>query len=227
MSNLRQKMPRKSNKPLFITFEGGDGAGKTTLILSLKQRLEASGAKVISTREPGGTPVGEAIRSIVLNSGELKVVPKAELLLFLAARAAHVEEVILPALKSGAFVLCDRYNDSTIAYQGSARQLGVSEVTALCDYATGGLTPHLTFYLDLNPELGSERIRKMARAQDRFEKEKGSFSLKVREAFLQLAKESPDRIKVLDASQSPMTVVQEALCHLEKYCGSLTVPPSN
>jgi dTMP kinase len=134
--------------------------------------------------------------------------------------------VILPALQRGSHVLCDRYNDSTIAYQGVARHLGVPEITALCNYATGGLVPHLTFYLDLSPELGSERIRKMARAQDRFEKEKRSFSQTVREAFLQLAQEAPDRIKILDASQPPMTVVQEALRHLEKYCGSLTVPPA-
>src|SRR6187431_1687241 len=144
---------------IFITIEGGEGAGKTTLIESLYQHLLGLGREVLKTREPGGTPLGEEIRKILLHSTG-PVSPYAELSLFLASRAQHISELIAPALAAGKVVLCDRFNDSTIAYQGMARGLGMEEVAAVCRFICAGLEPQLTLYLDIDPAVGLSRAKK-------------------------------------------------------------------
>lgn len=206
------------NKPLFITFEGGEGAGKTTLIEKLCDHLNASGHKYITTRQPGGTKIGAEIRQIVLHSKESNLSPKCELLLFLADRAQHLHEQIIPQLKSGITVICDRYNDSTIAYQGAARGMSIKELQPLCDFATDCLEPDITFYLDIDPEIGLERVQKIGDGTDRIESEKIDFHHAIRRGFLELAS-MKKRIVVIDASQSAEEVfnaVKEKLqCHLK------------
>lgn len=200
---------------LFTTFEGGEGAGKTTLIKSLKEELVEMGYATIITREPGGSVLGEKIRQLLLNqSGTVTISPMAELMLFLADRAQHIEEVIKPALKAGKIVLCDRFNDSTIAYQGVGRGLGFEKVQDFCLGVSGEVIPNLTFFLDLDPEVGLKRVKEQ-RVQDRMEREKALFHEKVRQGFLALAKQDSHRIVVLDASRSAESVFKDALKHLE------------
>lgn len=214
-------MSQKLKGPLFITFEGGEGAGKTTLISRIRDYFDERGSEVVSTREPGGTPLAEKLRDLVLNGGkDLALTFKAELLIFLAARASHVDQLIRPSLNESKIVLCDRFNDSTVAYQGYARSLGVEETETLCAFATGNLVPDLTFYLDLNPEEGFGRMKKASRSQDRMESEELSFHQKVRDGFLELVKRYPQRIKRLDASLSPDDVFAQAIKHLESLHAS-------
>jgi dTMP kinase len=196
---------------LFLTFEGGEGAGKTTLIEAIASQLSAEGHSVLKTREPGGTKMGEQIRHLLLdNTKDVPLCPRAELCLFLAARAQHIQEVIAPALEQQKIVLCDRFNDSTIAYQGVARGLGMQEVTQFCDFISQGLQPNLTLYLDISPEVGLSRAKKV-RAQDRIESEAGDFHTKIRQAFLAIHRAHPHRFQLLDASQSPQEVFEEAM----------------
>jgi dTMP kinase len=194
------------SKSLFITFEGGEGAGKTTLIDRLYKALKAEKKSVIMTRAPGGTDLGDEIRNLLLHHKEMS--PRAELLLFMADRAEHTDEVIKPALKKGKIVLCDRYNDSTVAYQGYGRGFGEKWARELCAFATGDLEPDLTFYLDLKPEEGLKRVSH--RSKDRIEKEKLAFHRKIRKAYLSIAKKEPKRFHVLDASKNPNEVFQDA-----------------
>lgn len=201
----------KIKPPYFITFEGGEGAGKTTLINSLKLFLEQGGSSVLVTREPGGTPIGDAIRNLVLHRDKnVKLGAKAELLLFLSARAQHVEEVIAPALKNGILVLCDRFSDSSVAYQGYARGMGMKEVEVLSAYATNDIVPNLTLYFDLDPRIGLERAAKV-RDADLFEDLKVDFHHLVREGFLEIAKNNPERVKVIDASKTQEKVLAQVL----------------
>lgn len=210
---------RKSS--LFITFEGGEGAGKSTLIRRIQEYFSTHGANVVITREPGGTKLGDVVRGLVLDKNSpVPLVPKAELLLILAARAMHVEELVRPALAKGSVVLCDRFGDSSIAYQGFARGLGPEVVAGLSDYSTGHLTPDLTFYLDVNPDVGFERMRLSDREQDRIEQETANFHHQVREGFLEIAKLNPKRVKILNAHQSPDEVYQEAIGYIVRLCGS-------
>ncbi len=194
---------------LLITFEGGDGAGKSTLIQSLYRLLEERGESVLQTRAPGGTPVGERIRSIVLES-KGPLTDQCELFLFLADRAEHMKEVIFPALREGKVVLCDRFNDSTIAYQGVARGLDVKLVEACCLLATSNKVPDLTFYLDLPPKVGLERREKKDGEKDRIESESLDFHEKIRQAFLHIAQQDPKRVRVLDSTQTPETIIKQA-----------------
>ena len=205
-------------KGRFITFEGGDGAGKTTLIEAIFDELEARGLKVLKTRAPGGTPVGEKIRAIVLNKGELSFGNRCELLLFLADRAQHVEEVILPALARGEIVLCDRFNDSTLVYQGIARGLGIDKVLPICLFASQNLKPNLTLYLDLDPRLALERLHKSSSGKDRIESEDLHFHEKIRSAFQKIAKAEPERVHLLDASRSPEEVYRQAMRLIDALC---------
>ena len=202
-------------KGLFITFEGGEGAGKTTLIQRIVDAISAKGRSVIKVREPGGTPLGEEIRQLVLHR-QGKINPYAELSLFLASRAQHIAEVILPALEAGQVVLCDRFNDSTIAYQGAARGLGVEKVAQFCEFISQGLKPQLTLYLDLDPELGLSRAAK-AREQDRIESETVLFHRKIREGYLAIHKKEEQRFRLIDATLSPEQVFQEAMKWIEPY----------
>jgi dTMP kinase len=210
----KRRMSLKIKPPFFITFEGGEGAGKTTLIDRLKQIFESSGYSVVLTREPGGTSFGDAIREMLLHRDKkMALGSKAELFLFLSARAQHVEEVIEPALQQNNIVLCDRYSDSTVAYQGHARGLGMDDVEALCDVATDHLIPDLTFYLDLDPKVGLQRIEKN-RAPDLIEDQKIEFHNLVREGFLKIAEHNPERMFVVDASQSQDQVLAQVLAKL-------------
>jgi dTMP kinase len=193
-------------KGKFITFEGPEGSGKSTQMEMLYSYLLKKRYDCIKTHEPGGTGVGEMIRKIVLGARDQSIADRAELLLMLADRAQHTAEVILPALNAGKIVLCDRYNDSTMAYQGYGRGLDLEEVRRLCKYASLRLQPDLTFLLDVEVATGlsrSEGRRKSAGKQevDRFESAGRSFHEKVRAGYLSLAEENPNRIVVLGPSQ--------------------------
>lgn len=203
---------------MFITFEGGEGAGKSTLIANLKNELIKRGYEVVVTREPGGSELGDYIRNCLLNP-EFGIAfnSRAELLLFLASRAQHIEEVIRPALAIGKVVLCDRFNDSTVAYQGEGRGLGFEYVQHMCDLVCGDVVPDLTFFLDIEPALGQARIGQQReknaalRPSDRLEAEKLDFHRKVHSAFRHLAQKYPERIHVIDASHSEEEVFKQAM----------------
>ena len=180
---------------MFITFEGGDGSGKSTQIQSVRDWFESRGREVVVTREPGGTELGTEIRRLVQNGPE-DVDARTEALLYAADRAYHVATVIAPALERGAVVLGDRYIDSSLAYQGAARSLGVDEIASLSAWATRGLYPSLTFLLDLPPEVGA---RRRTDAPDRMERESMDFHERVRHEYLRLADAEPERIVVIDA----------------------------
>lgn len=198
------------NKGFFITFEGGEGAGKTTLINSIASFLKERGFDPIITREPGGSDLGEQIRSLLLDS-KGPMTPQAELCLFLASRSQHIEEKILPALKESKVILCDRFNDSSIAYQGSARGLGMDNVEQICNSICENIKPDLTLYLDLSPQEGLNRIQS---CRDRIESEKKSFHEKVREGYIKLSETEPNRIKVIDATLSKEKVFKAAVNEL-------------
>lgn len=201
-----------ASKPgLFITLEGGEGSGKTTLAKKLQEWLEMQGREVVLTREPGGSPLADELRSMVLERASIP--PKAELLLFLAARADHVETVIKPALAKGKVVLCDRFQDSSVAYQGYARGLGIVETLRLSEFSTGNLLPQLTLYLDIDPAAGLERAKKAIKREksDRMEKEKLEFHQKVRRGFLTLAELFPRRIRTINAADTPESVFNQAI----------------
>lgn len=186
---------------LFIAFEGGDGAGKSTQAARLADSLESVGYKVLRTREPGGTPIGEKLRSLVLDHGNGTIDARTEALMFAASRAAHASQVIIPALESGVVVITDRYIDSSVAYQGAGRNLGTEGVRQLNEWATEGLWPDLTVLLDVEPEHGRERRTAGAAVEDRLESEPDDFHARIRNAFLDLARDRPDHYLVLPANR--------------------------
>ena len=202
---------QQNNRPyegFFITIEGGEGAGKTTFSGELARALTEKGHTVLKTREPGGSPLSECLRELILNpAAPFAISDKAELLLFLAARAQHLEERILPALHRGEIVICERFNDSSIAYQGCARHLGMKYVQSLCKLVAQ--EPDRTLFLDLNPEEGMKRIKDKKKL-DRLEQEEIQFHQEVRQGFLHLADAHPERIVVLDASLPTSELVQLA-----------------
>lgn len=219
-------MPHQK-RSIFITFEGGEGAGKTTLINKLSQELHDQSYDVVSTRAPGGTPLGKCIRETLLHHDpSVSISAQAELMLFLADRAQHLEELIKPALAAGKVVLCDRFNDSTVAYQGMARGLGMEAVQQLCDLVCGGLIPNVTFFLDLDPQAGMQRaLRRSQEAggpilTDRIETEKVTFHQRVRQGLLQIAKMHPQRIRILDASLPAEEVFRQALKEVKSLLGA-------
>lgn len=195
---------------LFIAFEGGDGAGKSTQAALLSQVLSDAGRTVVRTREPGGTPVGEKLRSLVLEHGQGDIDARTEALIFAAARAAHASQVIAPALARGEIVISDRYADSSIAYQGMGRGLGTNTITALNDWATDGLWPDLTVLLDVAPAEGRTRRTAGAAQEDRMESEPDGFHGAIRAAFLELAAANPTRYLVLPA-QGDITELAQAI----------------
>lgn len=204
----------KGGQGLFITFEGSEGCGKSTQILRLARRLRKTGRKVISTREPGGTPVGERIRHLLkFSKSNGAMVPEAELMLFSASRAQLVREKILPALRRGEIVLCDRFADSTVVYQGVARKLDSSFINRLNDFVLGGRKPDLTLVLDLDVATGLARARRKTKTTDRMEAQRRSFYEAVRRGFRGLATDEPKRVKVIDASVS-LPVVSETIWKL-------------
>jgi len=182
---------------LFVTFEGGEGCGKSTQAGHLSARLQQQGYEVLLTYEPGGTPLGEELRRCLKRSREGGITAEAELLLFAAARSQQTRKVILPALTRGSIVVCDRYSDSTTAYQGYGRRLSLATVASVNRLADGGLRPDLVILLDMEPARALERKR---RWRDRFEGESAEFHERVRAGYLELAATDPDRWLVLDAS---------------------------
>ena len=189
---------------MFVTFEGLDGSGKTTQAELLRTRLEADGEDVVATREPGGTELGERVRDLVLHGDH--VFPWAEALLYAASRAQHVEEVIRPALARGAVVICDRYLDSSVAYQGGARGLGVDRVLELNLTAVDGLLPDATYLLDVPPE---QAVARLARTRDRIEREDDEFHARAAAAYRELAERYPERIVRLDGSRPADELAEE------------------
>jgi len=183
----------------FITVEGSEGAGKSTHVASLVAHLEARGLDVVSTREPGGTPLAEDIRALLLARREEPLDGLAELLLMFAGRAQHLAQVIRPALAAGRWVVCDRFTDASFAYQGAGRAMGMEKVAALAKLVHGDLQPDLTLYLDLPRELGLARARSRGEL-DRFEVESDPFFDRVRRAYLDLAAAEPGRIHTVDAA---------------------------
>lgn len=186
---------------IFITIEGGDGSGKSTQIDLLTKYFDGIGYDVLLTREPGGTVISEKIREIILDKNHMEMVDMTEALLYAASRAQHVQEFIIPNVHAGKVVICDRYVDSSVVYQGYARGLGIEAIEAINSYATAGLSPDLTILLDLPPEIGLQR-KKHQRALDRLELQADSFHMKVSEGYRILAKRHPERILSVDATQS-------------------------
>ena len=215
-------LARADSRPKFafmvrlISFEGGDGSGKTTQLKLLDNYLASRGKLCLSTREPGGTTLGEMIRKILLEAGKVEIAYPTELFLYLADRAQHVHEVIRPALASGRLVLCDRFTDSTLAYQGYGRGVDLDMLRRLNQVASHGITPDVTFLLDCPVEVGLSRtaqrnmnLKSGGSREDRFEQERADFHERVRRGFLELARAEPQRIYVLDASRPTEEVHHE------------------
>lgn len=195
---------------IFITIEGGEGAGKSTLVRNLTKELESKGYAVLATREPGGSATGEAIRQLLLDNNS-SITPIAELLLFLASRSQHIAEKIVPALSKGMVVICDRFNDSSIVYQGLARGLGFDLVRSICSETCGRPVPDLTIYLDVPPDQGLARAERSSGKKDRIETESLEFHTQVREGFQKLAQLEPNRIKTIDGTLPQRKVLDQAL----------------
>lgn len=206
-------MAKSSKKRgLLIAFEGGEGAGKTTQIRLLVTWLKEEGFDVVVSREPGGTEIGDKIRRILLDPKLKGFSPRAELLLYEASRAQHVDQVIRPALEKGKVVITDRFADSSTVYQGVCRGLGVELVESFNLFATGGITPNLTFVLDVHETEGLARAKKRVRGTDRLEREKTSFHKKVRQGFRALAERYPERFHLLDARR-PIESLAETIAN--------------
>lgn len=199
---------------MFITFEGPEGSGKTTQLAGLASWLRTRGFDVLTTREPGGTAIGDRVRSILLDPVATEMQPEAEVLLFSAARAQHVRQVIQPHLRRGGVVLCDRFADSTLAYQGYGHGLDLAQLHVITEFATGGLKPHLTVYLDIEVEAGLRRKAAAAGADasqwNRMERQTVAYHQRVRAGYLAMAATEPVRWLIVDALQ-PIAVVQEAV----------------
>jgi dTMP kinase len=202
---------RVSTAPgLFICFEGGDGAGKSTQVRLLTDELERRGRDVLVTRQPGGTPLGAQIREVLLHGDHVS--PRAEALLFAADKAHHVDELIRPALAAGKVVITDRYTDSSIAYQGAGRDLGSDEIRELQQWAVAGVLPDLTIVLDVSPQVGRAR---RGDVHDRLESEADDFHAAVRQGFLDLAAREPDRYVVVDAGLPADEIHRQVLARLD------------
>jgi dTMP kinase len=199
---------------MFVTFEGPEGSGKTTQATSLAEWLRGRGHDVLTTREPGGTAIGDRVRSILLDPVVTEMQPEAEALLFSAARAQHVRQVIQPHLQRGGVVLCDRFADSTLAYQGYGHGLDLAQLHTITDFATGGLKPDLTVYLDIDVEAGLRRKAADAGADasqwNRMERKALAYHLRVRAGYLAMAADEPARWLIVDANQ-PAAAVQQRI----------------
>jgi dTMP kinase len=210
-----------SSHPRFISLEGGEGAGKTTVLNALRDALQADGAEVVNTREPGGTPLAEMIRGLLLNPAHEPPAPATELLLMFAARAQHVHETIRPALERGAWVVSDRFTDSSYAYQGGGRGLDAGFIAEL-ERRVVGLQPGLTLLLDVGVAQGRERARgrdleRGGHGPDRIERERDEFFERVREAYRARAAAEPRRFRVIDASQPAQAVAAAAVAQLQAW----------
>ncbi len=207
---------------LFVTFEGIEGSGKTTQIRMAADYLKKEGVSCVMTGEPGGTPLGGELRKILLDKTALALSGMAELLLFAADRAQHVEETIIPAMEAGAVVLCDRFSDATLAYQGYGRGQDIRCVRELCNFSSHSLIPDMTFLFDISTAIGLDRITERAHMagdaprEDRFERERLQFHDMVRGGYLALARQEPGRFRVIDASGAADEVHREVIVHLKK-----------
>lgn len=207
---------------LFITVEGPEGAGKTTIMEKLRTYFAASGVPVLATREPGGIEIAEKIRTIILDKEHTMMDGRTEALLYAAARRQHLTEKIVPALRRGEIVLCDRFIDSSLAYQGFARGLGIDEVYAVNQFAVDNLMPDLTLYFDIEPDIGLKRIAKHAgREKNRLDLETIEFHRKVREGYKLLLNRFPGRIVEIDASQPMDNVYETAKNIIEKHLSGM------
>ena len=207
---------------MFVTFEGSDGSGKTTQIHLLAQHLRTAGHTVLTTREPGGTRIGDGIRQLLLDLAHTEMNARAETLLFNAARAQIVTEVIRPALAAGNIVLCDRFADSTLAYQGYGHQQNIAELECLIEYATGGLLPDLTIYLDLPPADGIRRNRGRSDGDwNRLDAQELSFYQRVEHGYRQLIAQQPARWAVIDASRSREEIHHDVVQALQQKLPAL------
>lgn len=219
---LLGKMGSRILTGTFISFEGPDGAGKTSALKAITAALTPQlGDRLTVTREPGGNSISESIRAIILDRANTAMDYRTEALLYAAARRQHLAETILPALKAGNLVLCDRYVDSSVAYQGAGRQIGEAAVAQMNEFATDGLLPALTIYFDVPAEVGLQRIQAHRDPQkvDRLDVEKTAFHDRVRAAYLRLQQAHPDRIKLVDATQTPDQVVTAALALIKDSAG--------
>ncbi|NLZ15688.1 MAG: dTMP kinase [Erysipelotrichaceae bacterium] len=197
---------------MFITIEGPEGSGKTTAVDYAVNKLLEMNYQIVRTREPGGTPIAEQIRNVILDKSNIAMDKRTEALLYAASRRQHLVEKIWPALKEGKIVICDRYLDSSLAYQGGARELGIDNVLNVNLFATEGTFPDLTLLFDLDPEIGLERIKANAdREVNRLDLEKLEFHKKVRNTFLELAKRYPERYVIIDASKDRWAVAEATL----------------
>jgi len=202
---------------MFITFEGGEGAGKSTAIKRIVERLTEEGYQIVLTREPGGTPIAEEIRNVILDRKNTNMDPRTEALLYAASRRQHLVEKVIPALNEGKLVLCDRFLDSSLAYQGGARGLGIDNVYNMNLFATEGLLPDLTILFDIEPELGLARIAANSQREvNRLDVEKMAFHKAVRQGFHDLAKKFPERFFIVDASKTPDEVFDAAIKEIER-----------
>ena len=210
-------------KGFFISLEGPDGAGKSTVLQEvLKQIGPEMKTQYLVTREPGGSKIAEKIREIILDPENDKMDDRTEALLYAAARSQHVEEIVKPALMQGKVVFSDRFVDSSLAYQGAGRDLGIKEVKEINDFATGGLEPDLTIFFALDPEIGLKRIKKLRPDnEDRLEQEKLAFHKKVYTGYKEVEKLYPDRIKTIDASQALEQVVEDTVNLIKSYLPEL------
>ena len=199
----------RRKRGFLLSFEGIEGSGKTTQLRRLAQRLRSLGYLVIETREPGGSPISEQIRTVLLDTGNRGIDVRCELLLYLASRAQHLTDVIRPSMEKGALVLCDRYADATVAYQGFGRRLGGPLIRQLNCFASGGLVPNLTILLDIPVAIGLERKRR-AGGMDRLDLEGAVFHRTVRKGYLRIAQQEPRRVQVIDGT-APVDQVTEAV----------------
>ena len=196
----------------FITIEGGEGAGKSSLIEQLANTLQHKGRSVVVTREPGGIPIAEKIRGVILDTAHTTMDARTEALLYAAARRQHLVEKVIPALQEGNIVLCDRFVDSSLAYQGYARGLGMDEVWKINEFAIAGVMPDLTIFMDVSPEVGLSRIaRNEVREVNRLDLERHSFHERVREGYRLLQRQFPERIARVDAELSPEKVLSAVI----------------
>lgn len=198
---------------MFISFEGIEGSGKSTVMATLERALRAEGHEVVVTREPGGTPAGDAAREILLHKRDMAISPLTELMLMNASRAQLVADVVRPALARGAVVLCDRYMHSSVAYQGYGRGIPLDLVRAVCEAATGGLMPDLTLLIDVTYETSRARISERSRSHDRMEREEEAFHRRIREGYLEMAKHD-ERFVCIDGERAPEEVADAALAAL-------------
>jgi dTMP kinase len=199
------------DKGKFYTFEGIDGCGKSTQLVRVAERLKADGTHCLVTREPGGTVISEKIRELLMSPDNKAMCPETELLLYLAARAQHVREIIKPAIDKGEIVLCDRFEQATFAYQGGGRGLDVGAIRGINSFATGGIAPDMTFIIDIPVEVSQERLNKIGKGKDRMESAGKQFFERVRAGYINAASADPQKIKLLDGTKGLDELTDEIL----------------